>query len=31
MEAIRPVYGNGGIRKVQVLALCMHKGRPDRL
>ena len=24
---IRHVYGNGGLRKALVLALCIHKGR----
>lgn len=26
-EKTRHVYGNGGLRKVQALALCIHKGR----
>lgn len=28
---IRHVYGNGGIRKVRALALCMHKGRLEEI
>ena len=30
-RGIRHVYGNGGIRKVQALALCMRKGRVENV